>query len=738
MVDLSALLGPLLSPKTANALESAFGMTTIGDLLAHYPRRYVSRSVLTPLAELEMDEYVTVMAEVKNVQVIPNRNQQARGRKSGRLIVDVTDGSADLRLTFFGQAWRAKELKSGVRGLFAGKVGAYGGHKQLTHPDYLIVQSQSSEGQGEFDASEPTGLAEPYISSVIPVYPATGKVTSWTLAASVSLVLAALDPVPDPIPAVVSAKHSLLDFDKALRAVHKPESIVEAEMARRRLKYAEALNMQLILLQRRKLASVQAAKARDRSASGLSRAFEERLPFQLTPGQQNVAKELSTDLASPHPMHRLLQGDVGSGKTILALIAMLQVVDAQGQCVLLSPTEVLAQQHYRVITGLLGDLGQAGMLGGAGYATRVVLLTASLSGSERKAALAAIGDGSAGIIVGTHSVLSSSVKYADLGLVVIDEQHRFGVEQRAALTNREAGLRPHLLAMTATPIPRTIAITVFGDLATSTLAEKPPGRQEIATHVVGEHDPNSHMSRVWERVFDEVKSGRQVYVVCPSIGDSHSTESGSDAEALHSVTEVVDRLSERVLPNVRVAALHGRMTDTAKQDIMARFAQGPLTDNGIDLIVSTTVIEVGIDVPNASTIVILNADRFGISQLHQLRGRVGRGTDPGLCLLVTTDLPDSASRARLDAVASTTDGFELARTDLAHRREGDVLGALQSGRRSSLKLLSVLVDGKLIEQARSDAAEILDGDPQLVQQPLLAAGIAMLQDETQPENLAKS
>ena len=736
MVSLDAPLGPLLSPKTAGALESAFDMTTVGDLLSHIPRRYVSRSVLTPLAELQVDEYVTVMAEVRRVEVVPNRNRNARGRRASRLVVDVTDGSADLRLTFFGQPWRTKELKPGVRGLFAGKVGTFAGKKQLTHPDYLIVESGSADTAAFAETAQP-GLAQTYTASVIPVYPATAKVTSWTLAASASLVLAALEPVPDPLPPEILAARGLMSLDEALRAIHQPESVEQAQLARRRLKYDEALHMQLVLLQRRQRARVQAAKPRDRSGDGLMQAFEARLPFQLTQGQRSVAQELSSDLASPHPMHRLLQGDVGSGKTILALLAMLQVVDAGGQCVLLAPTEVLAQQHFRVISDLMGDLGQAGMLGGASNATNVALLTASLSVSERRRVLSAVSDGSAGIIIGTHSVLSESVQYADLGLVVVDEQHRFGVEQRASLTTREANLRPHLLAMTATPIPRTIAITAFGDLMTSTLTEKPPGRQEIATHVVGERDPDTRMPRVWERVRSEVAQGRQVYVVCPSIGDD-TADKPDDPEALHSVEEVVQRLSSGLLPEVRIAALHGRMTDADKQDVMSRFGAGATAAEPIDLVVSTTVIEVGIDVPNASTMVILNADRFGISQLHQLRGRVGRGGEAGLCLLVTTEPLGTPARARLAAVAETSDGFELARVDLAHRREGDVLGSMQSGRRSSLKLLSVLTDGDLIEQARADATQLLDSDPDLNQHPLLAEQMSLLAAAAESENLTKS
>ena len=736
MVSLDAPLGPLLSPKTANALELAFGMTTVGDLLAHVPRRYVSRSVLTPLAQLRLDEHVTVMAEVRRVEVVPNRNRNARGRKANRLVVDVTDGSADLRLTFFGQPWRAKELKPGVRGLFAGKVGAFGGKKQLTHPEYLVVQSGPDDATPFADTAQ-SGLAQTYTASVIPVYPATAKVTSWTLAASVSLVLAALSPVADPVPPEILAAHGLMGFDDALRAIHQPESVEQAQIARHRLKYDEALTMQLVLLQRRQQARIHAAKPRDRSGDGLTEAFEARLPFTLTQGQQQVARELSADLASPHPMHRLLQGDVGSGKTILALLAMLQVVDAGGQCVLLAPTEVLAQQHYRVIGDLMGDLGQAGMLGGASNATRVVLLTASLSAPERRNVLSAIADGSAGVIIGTHSVLSDSVQYADLGLVVVDEQHRFGVEQRASLTTRQADLRPHLLAMTATPIPRTIAITVFGDLMTSTLSQKPPGRQEIATHVVGEQDPNGRMRRVWERVRSEVAAGRQIYVVCPSIGDNQAGKS-EEPDALHSVEDVVLRLSGALLPNVRIAALHGRMSDTDKQDVMTRFAAGADAAEPIDLIVSTTVIEVGIDVPNASTMVILNADRFGISQLHQLRGRVGRGSDAGLCLLVTAEPTDTPARQRLDAVAETNDGFALARVDLEHRREGDVLGAMQSGHRSSLKLLSVLADGDLIEQARVDASELLVSDPELAGHPLLSESVRLVAAAAESENLAKS
>jgi ATP-dependent DNA helicase RecG len=441
-----------------------------------------------------------------------------------------------------------------------------------------------------------------------------------------------------------------------------------------------------------------------------------------------VSRALLEDLAAGHPMHRLLQGEVGSGKTVVALRAMLRVVDSGGQAALLAPTEVLAQQHYRSITAMLGDLASAGMLGGAADGTQVVLLTGSLGAAARREALLDAASGSAGIVIGTHALLEDKVRFADLGLVVVDEQHRFGVEQRAALAAKADGAPPHVLVMTATPIPRTVAMTVFGDLETSTLAELPAGRAPIQSTVVALAENPAWLDRAFARVREEVDRGHQVYVVCPRIGDGTSDGVDSPADVdesrpMASVEEVAPMLAEGPLHGLRVEMLHGRMAPDRKDEVMRSFAAGR-----VDVLVSTTVIEVGVDVANATMMVVFDADRFGVSQLHQLRGRVGRGGLPGLCLLVTSAEAGSPARERLDAVASTTDGFELSRVDLQQRREGDVLGASQSGRRSSLRLLHVLDHEDVIAEAREVASRVLADDPDLRAHPVLAEEVRRLDE----------
>lgn len=718
MADLNSPLTPIVGPKTAKALAAAFSMESVGDLLRHYPRRYLTRSVLSSLSDLQVGDYVTVMAEVKRVEAIPSRQSRdtrSRKRSKSRLHVDVTDGRSDLQLTFFNQMWRKKDLQPGVRGLFSGKVGVFRGRRQLTHPDYLVNPQDAGDG-----------IVDSLTSSIIPVYPATASVPSWAITNSVSLALAVLSELDEPLPPALVADQGMLAFDTALRSIHKPKEPADWQEAQRRLKYDEALVMQTVLAKRRLNTASLAAKPREPVAAGLAEAFDYRLPFELTQGQLAVGGQIATDLGSANPMHRLLQGDVGSGKTMIALRSMLQVVDSGGQAVLLAPTEVLAQQHYRVITGLLGPLGQAGMLAGSEIATGVALLTASMSAPARRLALEEIHSGRAGIVVGTHALLQESVRFADLGLVVVDEQHRFGVEQRSALAARGDQLRPHVLVMTATPIPRTIAITVFGDLETSTLTDRPPGRQDVATHVVGENDPKTHMKRVWERARDEYTTGHQVFVVCPQISEDdpvdvsrqqpqQQTEDESEGSVgpVHSVSEVVRRLESGPLEDARIGALHGELSSEEKDEAMSRFVMGPSDPNGLDVLVSTTVVEVGVDIPDASMMVILDAERFGVSQLHQLRGRVGRGGSHGLCLLVTRTDKRSASRRRLESVAATCDGFELAKLDLNQRGEGDILGSLQSGRRSSLRLLSVLGDEETISRARSDATEVIRADSDL-------------------------
>jgi ATP-dependent DNA helicase RecG len=453
-------------------------------------------------------------------------------------------------------------------------------------------------------------------------------------------------------------------------------------------------------------------------------------------------------------MHRLLQGEVGSGKTVIAVRAMLQVVDAGGQAALLAPTEVLAQQHYRSVSDLLGPLGQAGTLGAADKSTRVALITGALGAASRREALLDAASGAAGIVIGTHALLEERVQFADLGLVVVDEQHRFGVEQRDILREKAQDGRPHVLVMTATPIPRTVAMTVYGDLDVSTLSELPAGRSPIASHVVPAADKPRYLERAWERVREEVERGQQAYVVCPRIGGDEDPGGASDGDGIEpgepdaspepglavaggrqplAVLDLAPALGQGPLRGLRLGVLHGRLRPEDKDRIMRDFAAGT-----IDVLVATTVVEVGVDVPNATTMVVMDAERFGVSQLHQLRGRVGRGTVAGLCLLVTEAPDGSKSRERLEAVAATLDGFKLSRLDLEQRREGDVLGAAQAGRRSSLRLLTLLRDEELIGQARGEATALVDSDPELDRHPGLAAAISQLLGPDQAEYLEKA
>jgi ATP-dependent DNA helicase RecG len=731
MATLDSKLGDVVGGRTAKALERAFDMQTVADLLGHYPRRLAERGELTDLAALRVDEDVTVVADVLSSTVI-------RGRGQPRLEVVVGDGtSAKLYLVFFGarSMWRERELQPGVRGLFSGKVGMFNQKRQLAHPEYLLLRG---------DLVDDDELADEYAGRLIPIYPATKAVRTWALAGAVRQALRVLDPLPDPLDAAIRARHGLLSIDATLRAVHQPDSRDQWYAARRRLAWDEALGVQLALAQRRWLAGANPAVPRPAKSGGLLDAFDRSLPFQLTAGQREIGDVVSRELAAEHPMHRLLQGEVGSGKTVVALRAMLQTVDAGGQAALLAPTEVLAAQHARTIETLLGPLARGGQLGGSDTATRVALLTGSLPTAARKSALLDAASGAAGVVVGTHALIQQHVSFADLGLVVVDEQHRFGVEQRDALRGK-AATPPHVLVMTATPIPRTVAMTVFGDLETSTLAELPAGRAPIATSVVPALEKPDWLNRAWQRIREEVGNGRQAYIVCPRIGQDLSDFEGefpdyedveADTPSLRpplAVVDVLPMLADGPLRGLRLAPLHGRLGPEEKDRTMVEFAAGR-----IDVLVATTVIEVGVDVPNATVMAVLDADRFGISQLHQLRGRVGRGGHPGLCLLVTDVRADLPARERLDAVAATTDGFELARLDVEQRREGDVLGVAQSGRRRQLKLLSLLRDEELITAARAEAADIVAADPTLAAHPLLAAQVAALVNDDQAEYLEKA
>ncbi|OKI06729.1 ATP-dependent DNA helicase RecG [Streptomyces sp. CB02923] len=1076
MVCVSALDEPLkkiLGGTTAKVMAEHLGLHTVGDLLHHYPRRYAERGELTRLSDLPLDEHVTVVARVADARVLKFNN--GRGQ---RLEVTLTDGSGRLQLVFFGKGIHKphKDLLPGRRAMFAGKVSVFNRKLQLAHPEYALLEGEGAEaGEEAVDA---------FAGRLMPIYPACQQMASWKITKAVDAVLPSAREALDPLPEALRAGRALLPLPDALEKVHRPRTKADIEDARSRLKWDEAFVLQVALARRRMAETQLAATPRPLTPDGLLDAFDAKLPFTLTEGQQKVSREIFDDLATDHPMHRLLQGEVGSGKaqpldssvltpqgfrrmgdmapgdevvvpngdiavldgvfpqgerdvwrlvlsdgsavecddehlwivatscawdrgeqpevmttreirhdtfkadgsskwyiapagvvdlesgderpldpylmglllgdgsfrhdlrfssvddslltavtaavapacepasvpgencdhtlrttgskdgtrrnpviqalrglglwgasshtkfvppgyknapakdrlallqglmdtdgtvqktgsavsfcsasrrladdvawlvrslggrarvlpereafnvsvalpdeyppfrlarkaermrgrpkdntfrrgiraveyvgrkpvqcisvahpshayvtdhftvthnTMVALRAMLSVVDTGGQAAMLAPTEVLAQQHHRSITEMMGELAEGGMLGGAEHGTKVVLLTGSMGVAARRQALLDLVTGEAGVVIGTHALIEDKVQFHDLGLVVVDEQHRFGVEQRDALRGK-GKQPPHLLVMTATPIPRTVAMTVFGDLETSVLDQLPAGRSPIASHVVPAKDKPHFLARAWERVREEVESGHQAYVVCPRIGDEEDAPkakgakkkseeeaaAGEDKRPPLAVLDIAGQLTKGPLAGLRVEVLHGRMHPDDKDAVMRRFAAGE-----VDALVATTVIEVGVNVPNATAMVIMDADRFGVSQLHQLRGRVGRGAAPGLCLLVSEMPEASPARARLAAVAGTLDGFELSRIDLEQRREGDVLGQAQSGARTSLRMLAVIEDEQVIEAAREEATSVVAADPELTGYPELRIALQALLDAEREQYLDK-
>ncbi|WP_087006535.1 ATP-dependent DNA helicase RecG [Gulosibacter sp. 10] len=693
-------LAELLPRKEAEALSAAFDMRFAADLVAHLPRRHVFRGELTRMSRLEDGEHVTLVAEVVSASA-----RRMRSRRGQLVEAIITDGHGRVKLTWFNQAWRAEELVPGTRGLFSGKVGFYRGDAQLSHPDYQLFRDEG-------DSEE---AIEKWTNRPIPIYPATAKCTSWQVQRAVEKVLEMLPEFPDPIPPEFRPEEHWT-YDLALRRIHLPRSRGDIEGARKALKFTEAFELQTALLQQRARSAQQPAIARPPERDGLRDEFDAHLPFSLTEDQRLVGERLEAEIAESTPMHRLLQGEVGSGKTVVAVRAMLQVAEHGGQSAMLAPTEVLANQHLRSITESLGpELSKRLM---------PTLLTGSLTKTERQRALLRIVTGDARIVVGTHALISEDVQYEDLGLIVIDEQHRFGVEQRERL-RRKGKASPHVLVLTATPIPRTVAMTTFGDLDVSTLRELPGGRAGISSFLVGLAEHPHWIERVWERTAEELAKGRQAFVVCPSIEPGEpgeGVEAAEDEQAAASVAEVLEQLREHpLLAGRRIEPLHGRMSAEEKDSVMLDYAAGR-----IDVVVATTVIEVGVNVPNASTMIVLDADRFGVSQLHQLRGRVGRGEHAGVCLLVTAAPQESLAYERVSAVAGTLDGFELAERDVELRREGDVLGSAQSGGRSSLKLLRVTKDADVIAEARLAAAELIERDPELRSAPVLRESLRRL------------
>jgi ATP-dependent DNA helicase RecG len=733
MAKLSDSVAKVVGGKTADVLEKSFGMKTVEDLLRYYPRRYVVRGELSNISELIEGEETTVLAAIDSVN-----HRNIKGKHL--LEVIITDGTSKMSCTFFNQPWRERALKPGTQGLFAGKVGTFKGRAQLTHPDYHLI----------IDGENPDEEAASFAGKFIPVYPTTSKMQTWKLTKCIELAVDALDDVEDFIPQSILQELKLPTLKEALKRIHAPESLADAESAKNRLTFDEALLLQLLLAQRRAEIAGLAATPRNIATDGLVAKFEAMLPFEYTEGQKDVIKEIENDMQKAHPMHRLLQGEVGSGKTVIALRAALSVIESGGQAALLAPTEVLAVQHGKTIEKLLGELAFGGTIIGGEFGTQISLLTGSMSKENKKKELGRIASGEVGIVVGTHALIQDGVEFKDLALVIVDEQHRFGVEQRDAL-RMKAKVPPHLLVMTATPIPRTVAMTIFGDLDISTLRQLPSGRSPIATHVIPVLEKPKYLERAWERIKEEVGKGHQAYIVAPRISDNSETkvkfserdvaiaklmgdslEDLDSDEDLASVEGLSPKLATGPLKGLRIAPLHGRQSSELKEETMDAFSKGE-----IDVLVSTTVIEVGVDVPNASTMVIMDADRFGVSQLHQLRGRVGRGKVPGLCLLVSRSAPDSVAMERLNAVAGTLDGFELSRIDLDQRREGDVLGSAQSGRKSHLRLLKVLRDEAVIENARKVAIKIIEEDPKLVNNKILASEVRKLKEQEETSFIDK-
>jgi ATP-dependent DNA helicase RecG len=708
VVALGDLLSHVLGAKAANSLEEAFGLRTVNDLLRHYPRKYSDgMNVREEGEEIELEEgtHVTFVDVITDTDVRQMKPQ--RGKRPRKLLrVTLGERNPPITATFFNADYLIGSLVTGTRVMLSGEIGYFRKTVQLSHPAFLVIDGAGGRtiGTRSFkkiaDASGESGsdVLAAFEKDFFPIYPASKKLQSWDIYACICQVLAVLDPIPETLPESFLRQWDLISEDAALRGVHVSENAVERTAAQERLTYDEAIGLQWALISRRYGELGETGPAAPRREGGLEAALLGQLPFELTGGQREVLAVISDELAGTRPMNRMLQGEVGSGKTIVSVLAMLQVVDAGLQCALLAPTEVLAAQHYRSIRQVLGPLAMAGELGAADGATAITLLTGSMSPQQKRQARDEIYSGTAGIVIGTHAIIQESVEFSRLGMVVVDEQHRFGVEQRDRLRAKATGgITPHLLVMTATPIPRTIALTVFGDLETSTLRELPRGRQPITSNVIFTKDKPSWLDRAWARIIEEVDAGRQAYVVASRIDEEPDKKNAYEhGPPPVTVLQVLERLSTGPLSGLRLGLMHGRLPPEEKDAVMSAFRAGE-----IDVLICTTVIEVGVDVPNATMMVVMDADRFGISQLHQLRGRIGRGQHPSLCLLVTRMPEASRAGERLRAVAGTLDGFALADLDLRERSEGDVLGHNQSGRLTSLHFLSLADHLGVIQDARS-------------------------------------
>jgi ATP-dependent DNA helicase RecG len=693
-----------IGPKKLAGLQD-MGITSVLDLLTHYPRRYLDRSGQVPIRNLELGKEALVLAVVRKAESRPTRS------KRSMVEVDVSDGSGVLRCVFFNQPWRAKQLAPGTEVAVFGKVDSYKGFRQMSSPVVDLVGKRTGK--------------------IVPLYPQSEKsgLTTWELGEWIEEALRRAGDFADPLPEQWRTSLDLVVRDYAMRNVHLAENMGAAQLARKRLAFDELLRLQLVLVMRKRAVERDAIGIRHQTSAEslgpLVDQFRASLPFPLTGAQARAIAEIAADMASPHPMHRLLQGDVGAGKTLVAVAAMLAGVQGGYQAALMAPTEVLAEQHYVGIrslidrAGLTVDAGEGSLL--PERPVTIKLLTNRTTTAERRDLAAGLAAGTVDMLVGTHALLTDTVQFRALGVVVIDEQHRFGVEQRAVLKGKGAGSDPDVLVMTATPIPRTAAMTVYGDLDTTILDELPPGRTPITTQWCrGEMEE----AQAWGHVRDEVAAGRQAYVVCPLV-------EGSDKIEARSATETFEELEGGHLHGLRIGLLHGQMPSKDKDEVMTRFRT-----HSLDVLVATTVIEVGVDVPNSTVMVILDADRFGIAQLHQLRGRVGRGAAKSYCYLLSEgSTPDSI--ARLEALEGSTDGFELAEIDLELRGEGTILGTRQKGR-TDLKLASLRRDKELVGTAREVAIAIVADDPTLAEHPELDDEIRLFVDPDEAEFLFKS
>jgi ATP-dependent DNA helicase RecG len=729
VVALSDRLDFIVGAKAADQLDEELSIRTVDDLLRHYPRSYTEGATRWDSDDQRppAGEHITIVDTIAETKTWPMK------KTPKKLCHRITLGAGRNKVTatFFNANYLKKDLTEGTKVMLSGEVGFFKNVMQLTHPAFLILDSPDGRNHGTSSlkniaiaSQATTGEVQmaAFERAFFPIYPATTKLQSWDIFRCVRQVLDVLDPVDDPLPADLRARYDLVCEDRALRDIHLAEDESARRRARERLTFDEAVGLQWALVARRHGELSASGPPAPPRPDGLVAELLGQLPFQLTAGQREVLGVFSNELSATRPMNRLLQGEVGSGKTIVAVLAMLQLVDADYQCALLAPTEVLAAQHLRSISDVLGPLAMAGQLGGAdsdgGVATRVALLTGSMTAAQKRQIRDEVASGQVGIVVGTHALLQDAVEFHNLGMVVVDEQHRFGVEQRDQLRAKaRPGVTPHLLVMTATPIPRTVALTVYGDLETSTLRELPRGRQPITSNVIFVKDKPAWLGRAWQRISEEVAAGRQAYVVAPRIDESDEPEKQEqNVKPSETAEGLYARLRSGELANVRLGLMHGRLSADDKDAAMAAFRAGE-----IDVLVCTTVIEVGVDVPNATVMLVMDADRFGISQLHQLRGRIGRGRHPSLCLLASWASPGSPAGRRLAAVAETLDGFALADLDLKERREGDVLGRNQSGRAINLRLLSLADHRELIETARDFCVRAYEDDPDSPELALLAA-----------------